>query len=389
LNPAILNPVIQAFIKEYQGDITALAFAGSPFPEVSVQELIQQIEGRQKAKKKLDYLLNKEDIYFPPKLNLEQTSSEQTASYKASLILPGALADLTGGFGIDSYYFAKKATTVDYFEIDETLANIAQHNFKILDADNISVIHNSGLSIIENDTKYKTIYIDPSRRTKEKQKVFFLKDCLPNVPEHLDSLLEKCDLLMIKTSPMLDIHIGLEELKGVYEIHVVAVNNEVKELLWLCNIQKQDKVIIKTINLKETSDEHFSFKLADTAPASYSLPKKYIYEPNAAILKAGGFKYVTHNFAVQKLHQHTHLFTSEDVIDFPGRRFKIERVIPYNKKEMKTHIAGLKANVTTRNFPESVATIRKKWKLKDGGIVYLFFTTLLENNKVVLICSKI
>lgn len=389
MNQEVLQPHIQAFIKSFKGDISKLAFAGSPFPDITIKELIQQIEGRAKAKKKLDFLLEIDDIYFPPKLNLEQTSSAKTAIYKASLILPGTIADLTGGLGIDTYHFSKKAIEVTYFEVDNSLCTIANHNFTKLKAKNISVKNKSGLSVLDTKETYNTIYIDPSRRTESKKKVFFLKDCEPNVPNHISKILTRCELLLIKTSPMLDIQIGLQELEGVFEIHVVAVNNEVKELLWLCAKNVVQTLQIKTINLKESTNDIFDFKRLTPVENKYSAPLKYLFEPNAAILKAGGFSHIPAQLSVSKLHQHSHLFTSEMLFEFPGRRFKIEAVIPYSKKEMKAKITGLKANVTTRNFPETVAILRKKWNLKDGGEIYLFFTTLMDNTRAVLKCSKI
>lgn len=388
MNTAILLLKIQTFIKNYEGDTTKLALAGSPFTEVSVQELIQQIEGRKKAKNKLDFLLETDGVYFPPKLNLEQTSSQITASYKASLIENGSLADLTGGLGIDSYFFSKKAKKVTYFELNDNLCRIAKHNFGLLNAHNISVENKSGLTILDSEDTYDTIYIDPSRRTANKQKVFFLNDCEPNVPEHIDNLLESCNLLLVKTSPMLDIQVGLKELEGVFEVHVVAVNNEVKELLWLCKKGASDNLAIKTINCKASNKEQFNFNLNTNLETIYTSPQQYIYEPNSAILKAGGFSYISSKLGLGKLHKHSHLFTSETLMEFPGRRFTLEAVIPYSKKEMKVNIAGKKANVTTRNFPETVANLRKKWKIKDGGDTYLFFTTLLDKSKVVLKCSK-
>ncbi|EDM43069.1 hypothetical protein SCB49_12629 [unidentified eubacterium SCB49] len=389
MNTAVLAPHIQKFIKSYKGDLSKLAFSGSPFPEVTVQDLLQQIEGRLKANKKLDYLLEVDDIYFPPKINLEQTSSQQTALYKASLIIGEELADVTGGLGIDTFHFSKNTKNVDYFELNEDLVTIAKHNFDKLDAPNISVVNGNGLALLNTEKKYDTIYIDPSRRTESKQKVFFLNDCLPNVPKHIDELLNHCTLLMIKTSPMLDIQVGLQELKNVSEIHVVAVNNEVKELLWLCKPNAVAHVQIKTINIKNSENECFNFQLNTVSQSTYSSPSTYLYEPNAAILKAGGFSHISDKKGLFKLHQHTHLFTSEMLMDFPGRRFKIVEVIPYSKKEMKANIAGIKANVTTRNFTETVAAIRKKWKLKDGGDTYLFFSTLHDNSKVVIKCEKI
>ena len=188
---------------------------------------------------------------------------------------------------------------------------------------------------------------------------------------------------------MLDVHIGLEELKRVFEIHVIAVNNEVKEVLWLCQLGIQTSVSVKTINLKNNTHETFSFDLETVSSTQYSNPLQYLYEPNAAILKSGGFTHISQRLNMLKLHQHSHLFTSETLQEFPGRAFKIDAVFPYSKKKMKQNIAGLQANVATRNFTITVAGLRKKWNIKDGGNVYLFFTTLLDASRVVIKCSKV
>ena len=364
-----------------------MAFAGSPFEDITVQELIQQIESRRKAEKKLPTWHNTEGIYYPKKLNIEQTSSEITAKYKASLLKGKTVADCTGGFGVDSYYFSKQAEHVTHFEINSTLSSIANHNFKQLDAPNVTCKAVDGVKAIQKEF-YDSIYIDPSRRHEAKGKVFFLKDSEPNIPLHLSEILNSCQLLLVKTAPMLDISIGLEELKHVFEIHIVAVNNEVKELLWLLKADYNGSVKIVTKNFKKNETETYSFTYNETAEAFYDEPKRFLYEPNAAILKSGAFNLLSKDFKLKKLHEHTHLYTSEALRNFPGRRFMIEAVLPYSKKELKKQ--GIeKANITTRNFPESVSTIRKKHKIKDGGKIYLFFTTIYTSKKVVLICSKI
>ncbi|MGJ8734085.1 MAG: THUMP-like domain-containing protein, partial [Cellulophaga sp.] len=233
------------------------------------------------------------------------------------------------------------------------------------------------------------IYIDPSRRNDAKGKVFFLEDCLPNVPEHLDLIFSKADNILIKTSPLLDFSVGIKSLQNVKEIHVVALNNDVKELLWVLEKDYTGDIYIKTINLTKTEDLVFSFNYTNEKEAvfTYSEPQQYIYEPNSAILKAGAFKSVAAHYKLHKLHEHTHLYTSNDLIDFAGRCFKVETQIAFNKKEIQ-RLQLTKANITTRNFPESVANIRKKFKIKEGGNIYLFFTTDCYNKKVVLLCSK-
>nr|WP_181566802.1 class I SAM-dependent methyltransferase [Aequorivita sp. CIP111184] len=388
MNSALLNTEVQNFIKNFEDDISKLAFAGSPFEDVSVHELIQQIESRKKIEKKLPTWFETQNILFPPKLNLEQTSSEITADYKASLVKGEILADITGGFGVDSFSFSEKISTVHHFEINEALSEMAKHNFKVFHKDNVQCFPEDGLTAVLSKN-YGVVYADPSRRHESKGKVFFLRDCEPNIPENISKILTNCNQLLLKTSPMLDVSIGLAELQKVFEIHIVAVDNEVKELLWLLKKDAFQEPHIKTVNIKKSGIERFDFKWNETPTALYSLPKKYLYEPNAAILKSGAFDLVFEKFKVNKLHKNTHLYTSETLIDFPGRVFLIEKAIPYTKIEMRAALSFKKANITTRNFPESVETLRKKWKIKDGGDIYLFFVTNLEDKKEMLICSKV
>ncbi|WP_271855935.1 class I SAM-dependent methyltransferase [Patiriisocius marinus] len=388
MNPLLLKPEVQKFIREFEQKITTLAFSGSPFEGITVQELIIQVESRQKAQKKLPTWFKTDGILYPPKLNLEQTSSEKTAAYKASLLPSTSTIDVTGGFGIDTYYFSKQHNKVIHVERNESLAQLVIHNATILKKDNLTVHIGDGIELLK-DKKFDLIYIDPSRRSDEKGKVFLLEDCEPNVPKLLPYLLKHSDRLLIKTSPMLDINVGLNELDYVKSIDIVAVDNEVKELLWIIEKHNVSPLIINTINLLNNENETFSFRYENEAIATYKLPQKYLYEPNAAILKSGGFKIVSSKLGVDKLHQHTHLYTNNELVKFPGRRFNIEAVIPYNKAEMRRGITFDKANITTRNFPESVQQLRKKWNIKDGGSIYLFFTTVENEKKMMLICSKI
>lgn len=388
MNTALLHSEVQKFIRNYSEDTAVLAFKGSPFKNITVQELIEQIEGFRKTKKKLPHWHETEEIYFPPKLNIEQTSSELTAQYKASLVSGTTLADITGGLGVDTLYFAKNFTTVAYFELNRELAAIAKHNFDKLGATNINCTVGDGLATILSQP-FDTIYVDPARRHSSKGKVFFLKDCEPNVVGSTDAILEHCETLLIKTSPMLDISVGLSELKNVVEIHVVAVENEVKELLWLLQKKSSPAISVKTVNITKTKVESFNFVHGEKALPSYGLPQHYLYEPNATIMKAGAFASISEAFALSKLHINSHLYSSEQLLEFPGRRFSIDQTIPYRKSEMKKHLFGTKANIATRNFPETVQVLRKKWKIKDGGAVYLFFTTAMNNERIVLICSKI
>ena len=387
----ILKPEIQAFINANIGkDLTKLALQKNPFPDVDWREILNQIAAKTKAKEKLPTWFSTHEIIYPAKISIEQTSSEKTALYKSNLVSGEKLIDLTGGFGIDDYYFSNKTDQVLHCEINAELSEIVKHNFEKLQVSNIECLAGDSFDILQNsDAKYDWIYIDPSRRNDAKGKVFLLKDCLPNVPELLDFYFEYSENILVKTAPILDISAGLSELKDVKKIHVVAVENEVKELLWEISKDYQGPISIRTANILKDVIEDFNFVLDENQLATFSLPKKYLYEPNSAIMKSGGFDQISVQFEIDKLHPHSHLYTSEERIAFPGRIFEIQQQIPYSKTEMKAVLENQKANITTRNFPDAVETIRKKWKIKDGGTQYCFFTTDVNHNKIVLICSKI
>ncbi|WP_452231213.1 MULTISPECIES: THUMP-like domain-containing protein [unclassified Lacinutrix] len=392
MNENLLQTEIQEFINNnLDANIASLLLKGIDFSFVETKEVIEQLEAKKRCKTKLSTWFSTENIYYPNKLNIEQTSSETTAKHKTSLLKGNTIIDLTGGFGVDCYYFSKNFNHVIHCEINEQLSQIVTHNYKQLEVKNIQTIAQDGLTyLIKQETALDWIYIDPSRRHDSKGKVFFLKDCLPNVPEHLDILFNKANNVLIKTSPLLDITIGLNELKYVNTIHIVAVNNEVKELLWVLEKNYTATITIETCNIKKDTIETFNFPLAEETStiSQYSLPLAYLYEPNAAIMKSGAFHTISSKLDVFKLQQHSHLYTKDTLINFPGRVFKIEKVIPYNKKGLKKE-GFVKANIATRNFPESVEQIRKKHKIKDGGDVYLFFTTDLENNKIVIQTKKV
>lgn len=391
MNTSILSQNIQDFITQNSGaPITKLALQKNPFPEVDWILILNQIEAKSKAKDKLPTWFATNNIIYPSKISVEQTSSEKTAAYKASLISGESLIDLTGGFGVDDYYFSKKFKNIAHCEINEDLSAIVKHNFEQLKVGNCVCYADDSANVLkESNQKWDWIYIDPSRRNDAKGKVFMLKDCLPNVPESLDFYFEKTDSILIKTAPLLDISAGLSELKFVKNIHIIALENEVKELLFEIHNHYQGEITIKTANILKQKIETFEFVLGDSVFPFYHLPQKYVYEPNSAIMKSGGFDEVSTIFDIHKLHKHSHLYTSDALIDFPGRTFEIEKVIPYSKNEMKTELANQQANLTTRNFPDTVENIRKKWKIKNGGNLYCFFTTDKNDNKIVLICRKI
>ncbi len=388
----LLSSDVQDFINaNIDQSITHLALQKNPFHEIEWIQILNQIEAKSKAKNKLPTWFSTNNILYPSKISVEQTSSERTALYKSGIVSGESLIDLTGGFGVDDYYFSKKMNQVVHCEINPELSSIVKHNFEQLKVATISCCAGDSIETLTKfNKKWDWIYIDPSRRNDAKGKVFMLQDCLPNVPDHLDLFFKYSDSILIKTAPLLDISAGLSELKNVKTIHIVAVENEVKELLWELSKDFRGKTTVKTINLVKEIADSFEFILDEnTAITPYSLPQKYLYEPNSAIMKSGGFNEIGVFYTLSKLHKHSHLYTSSTLIAFPGRIFEIEKVIPYSKTEMKKVLENKQVNITTRNFPVSVESIRKKWKIKEGGIQYCFFTTDENDNKIVLICTKI
>lgn len=392
MNKDILNTGVQDFINsKIHTDIMSVLLKKSPFSSISPKELAEQIQAKEKCGKKLPTWFNTEKIYYPNKLNIEQCSSETTAEYKAQIVDGKSLVDMTGGFGVDTYFFSKKIDAVFHCEINEKLSEIVAYNFKILGLNNVHTESMDGMDFLNGtDQEFDWIFIDPSRRSESKGKVFLLSDCSPNVVEQLPLLFRKSNHILIKTSPLLDISIGLNQLSNVKEIHVVAIKNEVKELLWVLEKDYEGDVKIKTINFTRPKTQTFEFYLSEekNALAPHGLPLSYLYEPNAAILKAGAFKQIAKFFKIDKLGDHSHLYTSANLIEFPGRTFRIEQVMGYSKKELKPYL-GTKANITTRNFPDNVAKIRKKYRIYDGGEVYLFFTRLINNKLVVIRTTKV
>ena len=387
----ILQPEIQQFISENGSvNINQLALKKNPFPEIPYSVLLNQIAAKQKAKDKLPTWYHANNIIYPEKISIEQTSSEITAKYKASLLSGTSVIDLTGGFGVDDYYFSKVVEKVTHCEINAELSEIVKHNCKQLQVDNMECFAGDSAILLKDlNQKFDTIYIDPSRRNDAKGKVFMLADCLPNVVDLQDFYFTYSNKILVKTAPILDIQAGLNELKNVKNIHIVAVENEVKELLWEIEKNWNSIPVITTINFEKNRVFQNEITLESNETATYNLPKKYLYEPNAALMKSGCFEAISSIFSVDKLHQHSHLYTSDLLQAFSGRSFEIITAIRYQKNEIKTHLLNKKMNVTTRNFPLKVDEIKKKHKISDGGTIFAFFTTNLNNEKIVLLCEKI
>lgn len=391
MNKRILDTDVQQFIDEHlHDDITKIILKKSPFQDVSSKELAEQIDSKKRCESKLPLWFNTKGVYFPPKLSIEQSTSEIAAKYKSNLIKNGELIDLTGGFGVDSLFFAKKAHKVIHCELNQELSQISKYNSKVFGVEIIYINEDAIKLLKSSNKKYDTIYIDPSRRIENK-KVFLLKDCEPNIIEHLGLLKERSNQIIIKTAPLLDIQSGINELIEVSEIHIVSIKNECKELLFIIN--SDDKGLDPLISCAILGDKEMSFKFKLSEEKSYTIPSysdplEYIYEPDAALLKAGCFKLICRDFNIFKLHQHTHLYTSDKLKEnFPGRKFRLKKVCDFGKFSKENQIN--QANIICRNFGLSPEELKKKLKIKDGGNEYLLFCTGKNNQLLVLNCERI
>ncbi len=395
MNKNILQPFVQNYINQHlNADLAQLALEGIEFEGITDREVLEQIQAKKKAVKKLPEWSSKKNIYFPPKINLEQTSSSITGKYKSSLVDGESLLDVTGGFGVDSFFFSKKVTEVIHCEINEDLSRIANHNFEQLHANNIACLAIDGIKYLEENKniKFDWIFLDPARRDNLHRKVFQLKDTTPNILYHLREIFNHTNNILLKTSPLLDISLGINHLENVEEIHVVGIKNEVKELIWKIKKGYTGDVKIITFNfINEDQNKTFSFNYSNEKKIAphLSTPSTYLYEPNACIMKSGGFSSLAEKYKLDKLHPNSHLYTADKLMDFPGRIFRIEEVIPYNKKTVRKKFGKQKHHVTTRNFTLKVSDIRHLFKLEDGGDSYLFFTTNWKGKKIIIRCSKI
>ena len=385
------DATIEFIAQHREEDVRTLALQAGRYPTVDMREAVTQIEGWQHAREKLPEWAAVEGIIYPPKISMEQCSSEKTAKYKAGLIEGKMFADLTGGFGIDFSYMARGFGEAFYIERNERLCEIARANFSRLGLDHTKVMNGNSEELFGTLPHLDWIFVDPARRDSDGRKVVALSDCEPNVVE-LD-LLSKADMAMIKCSPMLDITMACRQLGSVSSVHIISVNNECKELLIILNSGNFTGITTHCVNiLKDGGMQTFSFtqEEEDLASISYcSEVGKYLYEPNASIQKAGCPKSLGAHYHVDKLHPNSHLYTSiEHVHDFPGRTFEIVEVLGFSKADIKRVQSLGKANITVRNFPENVQLLRKRLKLADGGENYIFATTLNDSSKVLIVCKK-
>ena len=389
MNEATLN-----FVRQHaDDDVRKLALRGST-DGVDLTVALQQIQGRQAAHKKLPSWASQEDILYPPHLNMEQCSSEQTARYKAGICAhqPASttLVDLTGGFGVDFAFMSEEFDEATYVERNSELFAISSANMKIL-APKAKCLNEDGLEVLHRLDHVSMIFMDPARRDSHGGRTYGISDCTPNVLEIKDELLQKADVVMLKLSPMLDWHKAISDLGEQYikEVHIVSVQNECKELLIVMQQQPAEPLTVYCVN----DDSVFSYRPSPISSnhISHLSSLIYLYEPNASIMKAGCFAEVEQAFGVSQLAPNSHLFASEQAIaDFPGRKFRVTAVTSMNKQDLKQALKDIRqANIAVRNFPMSVADLRKRLKISEGGNDYIFATTLTEGKKVLIICQHL
>ena len=358
--------------------------------------ILRQIEGWQRLRYKVPSWASADELLYPKRLSIEQASGEVAARYKeqiAKRLLPSGstMADLTGGFGVDFSFMARNFDSAVYVERDEELCMLARHNFSLLGL-SANIVNSDGVEYLKNMQSVDLIFIDPARRDNVGRKTVGISDCEPDITALLPLLREKSEYTLVKLSPMLDWHEAMRSINAikrcVTEIHVVASDGECKELLFV--LGDEDLSASPMIYCSD-GESSFSFRPEDEEQCVYTIastPNTYIYEPNAAIMKAGAFKSVGQRYGLQKLHKNSHLYTSDSKVDmFPGRCFRLIDIDGFGKQEVKT-LVGRQANLTIRNFPESAATLRRRLRLTDGGDEYWFATTLADNRKVILRCTK-
>lgn len=392
------RPEVQAFLKKHgEDDPTRVALMKNVPGQVAAALLASQLKARQKAKDKLPSWLNRDGIIFPHGVAMEQCSSENTALWKARAAKGNRFADLTGGTGVDSWAFSKVFAEGFFVETDAERCELAAHNFKALGATNMSVVHASAEEFVKHSSQtFDLIYLDPDRRAGRSRVVGF-GDSTPDVAALLPSLQRMAPLVLIKASPMLDIKEGISMLKTVDSVTVLALNNEVKELLFFCGVEcsnESPRPVISAVNISSTGTEEtfrFSFLDEQMASAEFSEPLAYIYEPNAALLKAGAFKTVALSYSLKKLHTNTHLYTSESVnTSFPGRIFEVLEMTDFSSAGLKTgSFSRRRAHVVTRNFPLRADELQKKLKIDEGEDAFVIGTTTLQNRKILISAERL
>lgn len=384
------------FIEDNEGkdvDGLRLKYSAKGDSDFDLDLCLDQIEARNRFERKLPSFFKIRGVVFPPRMNLEQSSSEQTALYKQGLIKNGeTLVDLTSGFGADSFFLAQKASRVVCVERDGTLSRLCAFNFRLAGLKNCEFVNGSCEQYLQEMDRVDVIYIDPSRRDEHKNRLLSLSSFSPDVLKLMPQLTDKASRVIVKLSPMTDLKLLRQEVEYLTDIHIVSLRNECKEVLAVISKVEDKPLMYHCVNILEQktdcTDFFFEKAVANLDSVKFSSEmKKFFFEPNSSFLKAGIFTPLCMKYNVEKLHPNTHLFTSDERIeDFEGRGFEL----------LEQRHAGIKAlrdieraNITVRNFPWTVETIRKRTKIKEGGDLYLFFTTLLGERKVCLLARKI
>ena len=394
-----MNEATLEFIRIHADeDVRQLAFLGKKNPEVDMAYALDQIAGRQKARVKIPSWASIDGIVYPPHISMEQCSSEQTARYKARIAGNGEkIVDLTAGFGVDMAFMSAGFKQAVHVEMQPQLCAISSENFKHLGLNHVQVVCSDGVGYLHQMEHADLIFIDPARRDQHGARTYGIADCTPNVLEIIDEMLQKADRVMIKLSPMLDWQKTVADVGNVSQVHIVSVGNECKELL--LEVRREEGEKVRNLEGEKVrvfcvnDDQVFSYEMGESHPLTLSpshLPT-FLYEPNASVMKAGCFNLISHRFGITQPDANSHLFLSDKLVEgFPGRGFVIERFSTMNKRELKEALAGIdKANIAVRNFPLSVADLRKRLKLKDGGDVYIFATTDAKKGHLVMVCRKI
>ena len=386
----LTDPDVQQFIIDHENDDPyELVLRGKNWPDLPIKEIAEQIKSHKKARKKIPQWYHTSGIVFPESKFLEQASSQETAQFKAGLMEGSNLLDLTGGSGVDTYYLSRAFEQVHYVEPNENLLNLTTHNFRVLEAKNIVVHRNTAEGFLAgNNMGFDWIYLDPSRRV-DGSRVMGLEEHSPNLIELFPHLKSLDSNIILKLSPMSDIESVLKALPGATEVHAISANNECKEIL-LTYDKNSSGIQYTAVNLVDSNAQRFTFLPDEEREliVNYANPSRFLYEPNASVLKLGGFKSVAKAYDLSKLHTNSHLYTSDQLIgDFPGRTFVLKKATKFSWKVMEKY-RGMKINLTTRNFPHSVKRVRSSSGILEGGNLYGFLTTLSDNNLYFLECEK-
>ena len=385
---------LQFILTHQNDDVNKLVLKKRTDIEIDYDFAFKQIAGRQRVKHKLPTFYSNKELIYPPQLNIEQCSSESTALYKKSLCEGISMADLTGGFGIDFYYISNNYREAFYIEQNTELCEIVNHNFKILGSRNHKIINKKAEDAIDNLPELDLVYIDPARRNKTGSKTVFISDCEPDISILQEAILQKSRMLMVKLSPMLDISSAIKILKNVHEVHIISVANECKEILFILKKEKVDRIKFKAVNIvNNNKTDVFEFFKEDESACIISNSQEiqqFLYEPNSSILKSGAFKSICLQFNLLKLHNNTHLYTSNNLVsDFQGRIFEVVDLVGNSKKDMiEIKIKYPKANISTRNYPLKPEELKRKLGIDDGGDIFIFACTIEKDLKVLIICRK-